>query len=207
MLVRHLNKGFFEFKPAFKLVLSGNHKPEIGGVDHGIWRRMRLVPWDVTIADGERKPIEEVLAEFWDERAGILNWLIEGALVYLAEGLKVPHAIADATAEYREEMDPIEGFISACVTKTTAKAGEPIQWVSAREMYDSYVAWAVHNAVRPWQPKAFGQAMTQKGFHRDRTATTRRYLNVKLHDVPKTAAKRNHDNDSPPPAADDEVPV
>jgi phage/plasmid-associated DNA primase len=68
----------------------------------GVWFSM-LVPWDVTIADGERKPIEEVLAEFWDERAGILNWLIEGALVYLADGLKVPHAIADATAEYREE--------------------------------------------------------------------------------------------------------
>ena len=57
--IADLNKGFFEFRPAFKLVLSGNHKPEIGGVDHGIWRRMRLVPWDVTIADGERKPIAE----------------------------------------------------------------------------------------------------------------------------------------------------
>jgi putative DNA primase/helicase len=161
MLVRHLHKGFFEFRPAFKLVLSGNHKPEIGGVDHGIWRRMRLVPWDVTIADAERKPIEEVLAEFWDERAGILNWLIEGALVYLTDGLKVPPEIADATAEYREEMDPIEGFVSACVTKIAApNEGEPIQWVSAREMYDAYVAWAEDNAVTPWKERAFGRAMS-----------------------------------------------
>jgi putative DNA primase/helicase len=207
MLVRHLHKGFFEFRPAFKLVLSGNHKPEIGGVDHGIWRRMRLVPWDVTISEVDRRPIEEVLAEFWDERAGILNWLIQGALIYLAEGLKVPPEIADATAEYREEMDPIEGFITACVTKIVSIGDDEVQWVPAREMYDAFVAWAEANAVRPWKEKSFASALVQKGFQRDRTKITRRYLNVKLHDVPK-AARGNRDNEPPhPAAADDEVPV
>lgn len=206
MLVRHLHKGFFEFRPAFKLVLSGNHKPEIGGVDHGIWRRMRLIPWDVTIADNERRPIEEVLAEFWHERAGILNWLIDGACDYLARGLVVPAEIADATAEYREEMDPIEGFVGACITKVVPVEGEPMQWVAAREMYDAFAAWAEANAVRAWKEKAFGQAMAQKGFHRDRTATTRRYLNVKLHDVPQNQRRSNHDNEPPHPA-DVEAPL
>jgi hypothetical protein len=72
-------------------------------------------------------------------------------------------------------------------------------------MYEAYVAWAEDNAVTPWKERAFGRAMTQKGFRRDRTSTTRRYLNVKLHDVPQK--RRNH-NESPQPApADDEVPV
>jgi putative DNA primase/helicase len=39
---RHLNEGFFEFKPIFKVTGSGNDKPSIGGVDEGIWRRMKL---------------------------------------------------------------------------------------------------------------------------------------------------------------------
>jgi putative DNA primase/helicase len=206
MLVRHLHQGFFEFSPAFKLVLSGNHKPEIGGVDHGIWRRMRLIPWDVTISDADRRPIEDVLAEFWQERAGILNWLLDGALKYLAEGLQVPAEIADATAEYREEMDPIEGFVGACITRVTPADDAPMQWVAARQMYDAFAAWAEANAVRAWKEKAFGQAMQQKGFHRDRTATTRRYLNVKLHDVPQRAVRSNRDNDPPHPA-DDVVPL
>jgi putative DNA primase/helicase len=58
----------------------------------------------------DRRPIEEVLAEFWDERAGILNWLIDGRAT-ISRGPDRAAEIADATAEYREEMDPIEGFV------------------------------------------------------------------------------------------------
>jgi putative DNA primase/helicase len=116
MLARHNFGKFFQFYPVFKLSLSGNHKPEIGGVDHGIWRRMRYVVWPVTIADHERREFDEVIAELWQERAGVLNWLIDGALLYLTEGLKIPKAISEATDEYREEMDPVGAFIQACVT-------------------------------------------------------------------------------------------
>src|SRR5438067_668355 len=40
MLVRHLNRPFFELRPQFKLIISGNYKPRIAGTDDGIWRRM-----------------------------------------------------------------------------------------------------------------------------------------------------------------------
>ncbi|MCK1469798.1 DNA primase family protein [Bradyrhizobium sp. CW10] len=208
MLVRSLNKEFFEFRPTFKLVLSGNHKPEISGVDHGIWRRVKFVPWPVTIADNEKRPMDDVLAELWEERAGILNWLVAGALEYLnAGGLKTPQQVIDSTAEYREEMDPVGTFIGACVEGVPALSdGKPSATVTARAMYDAFAAWGVANAVRPWKEKSFATAMSQKGFAKERAASGLRYLNVRLHDVPTVA--RAHRNDPPPNMGDDDaVPI
>lgn len=203
MLARHLHKGFIEFLPEFKLVLSANTKPEIGGVDHGIWRRMRLVPWEVTIPEADRRPIEEVMAELWEERSGILNWLVAGAERYLAEGLIVPQEIVDATAEYREDMDPVGAFVLDCVTKVAAPPpNEEPQKVSARVMYDAFSAWAHHNSVRPWREKAFATAMSQKGFAKVRERQGRYYLDVLLHDVPSVA---KGDNRPPHPADDDSM--
>ena len=51
---RFLYNEFFEYKPEFKLFIAANHKPDIQGVDHGIWRRIHLIPFDVTI------PTEEI---------------------------------------------------------------------------------------------------------------------------------------------------
>jgi putative DNA primase/helicase len=206
MLVRSLNKEFFEFRPTFKLVLSGNHKPEIGGVDHGIWRRVKFVPWPVTIADHERRPMDEVMGEIWPERSGILNWLIAGALDYLNAGLRTPAEVAEATAEYRDEMDPVGTFIGACVHSVPSKPdGTPASSVTARAMYDAFASWAVANAVRPWKEKSFATAMSQKGFTKDRIAAGVRYLHVMLKNVPDGVRRRA---DEPPhPADEDMAPV
>ncbi len=203
MLVRHLHKGFFEFRPSFKLVLSGNHKPQIGGVDHGIWRRMRLVPWTVTIPDDERRPIEDVLAEFWQERAGILNWLLEGVAKYLAEGLSVPPEISKATADYRADMDMVGGFVTDCVT---IDKSDPPSTVLAREMYQAYKVWCLANSYPSYKERGFAQVMAEKGFVRKREAAGRKYLYVRLHDVPKNirADDRQPPEIDPP---DDEVPM
>ncbi len=114
---RHLNKGFFKFTPCFKAAMSGNDLPTIGGVDNGIWRRVRLVPWEVIIPEGERRPMNEVLAEFEAERSGILNWLIEGLDLFMREGLSTPDEVTAATAAYRAEMDPISSFTNDCLER------------------------------------------------------------------------------------------
>src|SRR5262249_55881541 len=56
ILVRGLNKDFFELRPQFKLLICGNYKPRIRGTDDGIWRRMVLIPWPVRISDDECDP-------------------------------------------------------------------------------------------------------------------------------------------------------
>lgn len=177
ILVRHLHQGFFEFRPTFKAIGSGNDKPPIGGVDEGIWRRMRLVPWEVTIPPEERRPMEKVLAEFAEESSGILNWLIEGVLDYLENGLVVPPEISVATNDYRSAMDPVGEFTESCVVQVFG------QDVTARAMYQAYVAWCHANSVRAYSERAFAGIMTQKGFKKE-NGRIRKYVNVQLRDVP-----------------------
>ena len=51
---RRMREDFWSFTPTHKLFIAGNHKPTVRGDDEGIWRRMRLVPWTVTIPPEER---------------------------------------------------------------------------------------------------------------------------------------------------------
>jgi putative DNA primase/helicase len=186
MKVRHLNKGFFDFRPEFKASMSGNDKPEIHGVDHGIWRRIMLAPWTVTIPDAERRPFEEVQAEFEAERSGILNWLIDGALAYLDRGrLDPPEAVRALTAEHRAEMDPVGRFIEACLPEY------PGLDVTARAAFDAFSAWCEANNIRPFSEKRFSQVMAQKGV-RKRDGRVRQYLDRMLDGVPERPSRNPH---------------
>ena len=51
---RYLFQEYFEYQTQYKLWLCGNHKPQIYGTDHAIWRRPRLIPWTVTIPEKEQ---------------------------------------------------------------------------------------------------------------------------------------------------------
>lgn len=95
----------FEFRPEFKVWLSTNHKPVITGTDLGIWQRIRLIPFNVQIPDNERDGAFKTRLRESAALSGILNWAIEGALLWQQEGLKPPQAVTEATQAYREEMD------------------------------------------------------------------------------------------------------
>lgn len=210
---RHNFGNFFTFYPGFKMVLGGNHKPDIGGVDHGIWRRIRFLIWPVTIKDDERREWDDVIAELWEEREGILAWLVEGALAYLNEGLAPPAEMIADTEEYRDEMDPVGSFISACVTllepKTDAEKHPDFDppMVTATDMFDAFERWCADNGVRPWRQKSFGSALSQKGFKRHRKPGQRRYVWVSLHDVPARLRGHRADDVPHPADSDEEVPA
>lgn len=194
VLVRHLHGRFFEMRPVFKLVLSGNHKPDIRGLDEGIWRRILLVPWDVSIPRLDQD--KGLSAKLWDERAGVFNWMLDGLRIYLEEGLVVPEAVLAATATYRDDSDPVGAFLRDSIEPDPDGPG-----VTAREMFRAYAGWCEVNAVRAWTESAFGRAMGQKAIKKD-NGRVRRYLEVKL----RPDAPRDTDDTSPhPTVADDNV--
>lgn len=174
--VRTLFKGYFEFTPIFTGHMSGNGYPRIDGTDNGIWRRMAVVHWPVTIPDERQRPIEDVLANFAPEYPGILNWLIEGACRYITQGLISPDEVRTATAEYRSEMDPVADFIADCVEHTPGFSE------TARSLYEAYVSWSMANARRHVGEMKFSRAM--KGRFERTNERVRRYLDCRLHDVP-----------------------
>lgn len=195
MPVRHLNKGFFDLVPEFIPFMSGNDLPEVGGLDHGIWRRLKFVHWPVTLDRAEQRPLQEVVGEFLAEASGILNWLIEGAMRFLEHGLQDPQSVTDATESHRSDLDPVGAFVLACLRKVDHVPGQMGE-VQARTMYLAFHAWCEANAVRAWKEAAFGRAMKKKGFHRE-DKRIRVWTGVELYGVPDVP-RSPHGNVSDP---------
>jgi len=153
---RFLFKEFFDFRPQFKIWLAANHKPGIHGSDHGIWRRIRLVPFTVTIPEAERDP--RLTAKLAEDLPGILAWAVRGCLAWREQGLGVPDEVRAATASYREEMDLFGGFLDeGCVAV-------PGAFVTAKELYAAYQGWCEANGEKPRSQKALGVGLRERGF-------------------------------------------
>ena len=157
---RFLHQEYFEFIPQLKLFLVANHKPRIEGMDHGIWRRIKQIPFEVAIPEAERdhKLLEKLKAEL----PGILAWAVQGCLQWQREGLAEPEEVKQATQEYREEMDPLEDFLRDCC-ELDANAS-----VTANELYGAYHYWCISNMETLMAKNQFGSKLREKGFESGR---------------------------------------
>lgn len=156
MLVRNLHSDFVEFTPYFKLTFTGNHKLEIHGTDDGIWRRPLLLPFDVQIPEAERN--EKLVSELWEERSGILNWMIDGLLDYLEGGLQEPPQVLDATTEYRKDSDPIGDFLTTCCDID----GSSTRWTSAADLINGCLLYQMENEGSSWRPGTISRRIKER---------------------------------------------
>lgn len=166
---RHLNRDFFEFFPTFKLTMQGNHKPRIDGVDNGIWSRVLLVPWLITVPEGEQDLA--LPAKLKTEASGILNRLLDGLCDYLDHGLSPTDEVLAATADYRHDSDPVGEYIKDCTEAREPMkdeaSGKLTEWrVSGKEIFETYMAWAKAHGERPWSHKAFSRGLQDHGIRR-----------------------------------------
>lgn len=158
---RFLRQEYFEFKPECKLWMASNHKPIIRGSDYGIWRRIHLIPFTVTIPpeNRDRRLPDKLRAEL----PGILRWAVDGLRIWLEEGLTPPLKVQAATEEYREDMDSIGTFLSeCCVTEPTAK-------VPVRTLYETYVRWCQENGETPMKQRMLGKRLKERGFQQEKS--------------------------------------
>jgi P4 family phage/plasmid primase-like protien len=153
---RRMHEEFWEFGPTHTVFLGTNHKPEIRGTDHAIWRRLKLVPFVVTIPDAEQD--KDLPAKLQKELPGVLRWLVEGCLKWQRGGLREPDAVKVATNAYRADMDVLAQFIDEeCVAYPQAKA-------PATELYRIYTNWCQDHGEKELTQKKFGQRLAERGF-------------------------------------------
>lgn len=158
---RFLYSEFFEFKPTFKLWFGVNHKPDIPGTDLGIWRSIRLVPFNRTFAPQEQDKTLE--ARLMAEAEGILLWAIEGCLEWQESGLNPPDVVLAAVEDYRQEQDLLGQYI-----KDRCIEGKSYQ-VKASELYKDYLSWAEENGHRyPLSMTSFGRDLSNRGYAPDK---------------------------------------
>jgi putative DNA primase/helicase len=130
---RFLHKEYFTFKPQAKIWLVSNFKPAIRGTDFAMWRRVRLLPFAVTIPEEERNL--NLPQELEAELPGILAWMVKGALAWQRDGLGTAPAVHDATAGYRAESDTLARFLQdRCLTAPEVE-------VASSELYSAYTEW------------------------------------------------------------------
>lgn len=153
---RHLNRDFFKFYPQFKLTMSGNFRPTISGADEGIWRRVRLVPFNVTIPKEERDSL--LSDKLRAEASGILNRLLDGLRHWCDKGLIEPEEVTQATAAYREDSDPLGRFLTTCLI---ASPGSREQ---SRVLFSLYEAWCKSSGEKAWSARGLSLAMKERGY-------------------------------------------
>lgn len=175
---RPLYGGYFEFYPLFTTHMSGNGYPKITDMSNGIWRRLEVIHWPITIPVDRQRNFDEVVREFEAEHSGILNWLIEGALIYLREGLVTPAEVTAQNKKYRAAMDFTAAFVDRCIVVDGQSS------VRASELYAAYCAWAEDSAVQPISGVKFGMIMGKK-FERIDDSAGRRYVGIRLENVPE----------------------
>ena len=140
MKERGLYSSEIEFRPQFLPVLIGNECPPVPSGEQGIWRRLKEVPFNVTMNPPD-KSIRPQLRNAAVAGPAILAWAVEGCLLWQKEGLEAPEEVRDASKMYRFAMDTLTPFMNdACKEEegATARAGE---------LHKVYVTWCGRHAV------------------------------------------------------------
>jgi P4 family phage/plasmid primase-like protien len=157
---RRMREDFWQFRPSHTVLLATNHKPQILGTDFAIWRRIRLVPFTITIPEPEQdKALAIKLRAEWP---AILRWAVGGCIEWKANGLDAPAEVLAATDNYRADMDPLGDFIEECCVigpQCEAKAGD---------LYRTYKTWAEARGDELENQKRFGNRLTERGYERSK---------------------------------------
>ncbi|WP_406113925.1 phage/plasmid primase, P4 family [Kitasatospora purpeofusca] len=165
MQARFLHREFFEFRPAFLLLLATNHRPKFRSQDEGLWRRVRMIPFLRYFAPGERD--YDLPRKLTAERQGIAAWAVRGAREWYAEGLRDPQVITGASREYRETSDSLAGFLPGILERA-----DDAHQLNGSDAFNEYLTWCEAEnlpAKERWTRKTFYDALEERGVSRKKT--------------------------------------
>jgi len=127
---RQLYKEQITFEPSHTALMVTNHLPKIHRDDPALFRRLKVIPFDVTVPESEQDPL--LGHALRDSADGILAWAVEGLRTYLATGMATPAAVEARTAAYRSDSDSLTGFLA------TELSVAPNAWVSRADILSAY---------------------------------------------------------------------
>jgi len=153
---RKMRQDFFEFEPSHTIVLVTNHRPKVNGDDPALWRRIRVVPFDVVVAE----PDAELPKRLALELPAILAWAYRGYLAYSSVGLVAPAAVTRRTDEYRSDSDVLGRFLDE---RTLNSA---FAYVRARELYTAWAKWCADFGEKSGSEKEFATSLLGRGFEK-----------------------------------------
>lgn len=157
-VARFLHREFFEFQPTHKILIGTNYRPEISGTDPGIWSRIHMIPFEVSIPP--EKQDKDLRKKLLGELPGILNWCLEGCREWQQKGLQPPPEVRAATEDYRAEQNRVKVWLDE---RCTLQKGVRTQ---ASVLFRDYRAWTEQQAEKPFSQRRFGERLVALGHER-----------------------------------------
>jgi putative DNA primase/helicase len=164
---RFMRQEFFTFAPTFLIMLATNHKPNFKGQDEGLWRRVKMIPFNRYFAPDERD--YDLSDKLLAEAPGIVAWAVRGAVEWFANGLQDPAAVKNATKEFRETADGLQGFMPGVLEAT----GNEDDRILGNEAFSMYLDWCEAENLpqkERWRRTTFYRAMEERKVTRRKTA-------------------------------------
>lgn len=153
---RHIYGKPFQFEPTHKLWMFGNHKPIIKGDDHGIWRRVHLIPFTYKFPTESRRDMDEVMAEFKAELPGILNWCIEGFNQFKKHGLESPDVVKSHVDDYKKELNSLLSWYEL-------RCEESAEATDFSELYIDYMDYCDQTGAYQMSKKRLSKFFAERG--------------------------------------------
>ncbi len=163
-------------QPSHHVCLFSNFLPRVGSTDGGTWRRLSVVPFNATMPSGgnDIPNYADVLAH--DAGGAILQWTIDGAVLFVRNGCKLqePDVVAEATEQYQTRENWLQLFISErCVMEPNARVG-------AGELYDQYKRYTEECGDYCRRLTDFTAAMEGAGFQKITPKNKRTWLGLRI---------------------------
>lgn len=180
IICRTLHHEPIEFYPYFKIWLDTNYRPQVRGTDMALWRRLKVIEFNVTL---EPEKIDLNFGEKLEkELPGILNWIIEGYRLYKSEGLEMPDDMQKAIKDYAEDMSPLDQWTQECVEYVPEGVR---RCYTSKELYQSYYNWCKFNHEYGLGQRRFTQEVNMKNWFKatKKVKGYTQYLNVALNDI------------------------
>jgi putative DNA primase/helicase len=163
---RFMRQDFFTYVPQFKLLIAGNHKPGLRGVDEAIRRRFHLIPFTVTITNPDKQLFDKLGVEW----RGILQWAIEGCLEWQRIGLAPPATVRHATEAYLASEDAVAQWLDECC------ACDLVYAERSATLFATWKVWAEAAGEFVGSQRRFAQALEDRGFERFHDSRTRQAM-------------------------------
>ena len=175
---RKMHQDFVSFQPTHTLFVLGNHQPSVGAGGPSFWRRLRLIPFMNVVPEKDRDDqlVEKIIRQ---EAAGVMAWIIEGAVAYYKDGLHAPESVLAATSDYEESEDHFGRFLEDVCH---VGGGQHCTVAYVRMRY-AYTDWCrLEGAVAASQNR-FTRELASRGVGTTRVGGERLYTNVALADA------------------------
>jgi len=141
-------------RPTARLLFTTNNLPQLRDRSSGIWRRMILMPFRVSVP--EHRQDKDLAQRLESELPGIFNWAIEGLKRLRQRGRFTEAAICrEALDSYRTESNPARAFLEEYV------AAAPGHHIHCKELRSIYRGWCEDRGYKPLNDAQFGRELNR----------------------------------------------